>query len=131
MIADASAGSLALQLVDGGGARATVAPPVRISTTSQVALQQLCEEGMGVAALFYQDARPALERGALVRVLPGWRLPSAVVTMVTSSTPGEPVKVTVAMAALRKYFAGLAAVDRISERGIDDPSFTSEPVDAP
>ena len=80
---------------------------VRISTTNQIALQQLCEEGMGVAALFHPDVRPALDRGALVRLLPGWRLASSPVTMITRGGGGEPAKVRVAAEAMRRYFSAL------------------------
>ena len=101
---------LALDLVDGGGVRQRAQVPVRVSTTSQVALQQLCEEGMGVASLFHADARPALERGALVRLLPAWRLPSSPVTMITQKSGGEAAKVRFAANALKRYFAALATI---------------------
>jgi hypothetical protein len=31
---------------------------------------------MGIAVLFYPDVCPALERGALMRLMGGWSLPS-------------------------------------------------------
>ena len=99
--------ALALDFLDTGGGRQHLTAPVRISTTSQVALQQLCEEGMGLAKLFYPDARPALERGALVRLLPGWRLPSSPVTMLTPNSEREAAKVRIAANALKRYFAAL------------------------
>ena len=101
---------LGLEFVGAGGACERLQAPVRIRTTSQVALQQLCEEGMGIASLFHPDARPALERGTLVRLLPGWRLPSSPVTMVTHGSEGEAAKVRVAAAALRRYFSALSTV---------------------
>lgn len=104
--------SIALEFVGPGGLRERLRAPMRIGTTSQVALQQLCEDGMGVAVLFYPDARPALERGTLVRMLPGWRLPSSPVTMVTYSSEGEAAKVRVAAGALKSYFASLGMVAR-------------------
>ena len=99
--------ALALDFLDAKGIRQRLTAPVRISTTSQVALQQLCEEGMGLAKLFYADARPALERGSLVRLLPGWRLPSSPVTMLTPNSEREAAKVRVAANALKRYFAAL------------------------
>ena len=81
--------------------------PIHVATTNQVALQQMCEQGMGLARLFHADARPALERGSLSRVLPRWRLPSRPVTMLTPTWDNEPTKVTVAVAALRRYFTTL------------------------
>lgn len=65
---------------------------------------------MGIAALFYPDVRPALERGALVRLLPSWRLPSLPVTMVTHGSEGEAAKVRVAAVALKRHFSALPTV---------------------
>lgn len=96
---------LMLDLSNSAGARERPRVPVRIATTSQVALHQLCEQGMGLAVLFYPDVRPALERGLLVRLLPGWRLPSWPVTLVSRRRDGEPARVRVAVDALRRYFA--------------------------
>ncbi|WP_375404094.1 LysR family transcriptional regulator [uncultured Sphingomonas sp.] len=98
----------ALELTDGKGRRERVPLAIRIGTTSQVALQQLCEEGMGLASLFHPDARPALEQGRLVRLLPDWRLPSAPVTMVMPKGGGGVAKVGVAADALQRYFAALS-----------------------
>ena len=107
--------ALTLDFLDAQGARQNLTAPVRISTTSQVALQQLCEEGLGLAKLFYPDARRALERGALVRLLPGWRLPSSPVTMLTPSSEREATKVRVAANALKRYFAALPNHERSRE----------------
>ena len=81
--------------------------PIHAVTTNQIALQQMCEQGMGIARLSYADVRPALERGALMRVLPRWRLPSRLATMVTPKRDGVPAKVRVAMIALEQHFATL------------------------
>ena len=108
--ADQQAERLALELIGTAGARERLQVPVRTSTTSQVALQQLCEEDMGIAVLFYPDVRPALERGALVRLTAGWRLPSHAVTMVMPRSEGEAAKVRVAGEALRRYFSALPRI---------------------
>ena len=99
----------AFHLTDGKGRRERVPVAIRIGTTSQVALQQLCEEGMGLAMLFYPDARPALEGGRLVRLLRDWRLPSAPVTMVMPRSAGGAAKVRLAADALHRYFGALPA----------------------
>ncbi len=96
-----------LDLIGAGDTRNLQQVPVRIITTTQVALLQLCEEGLGLAPLFYPDARPAPERGALVRVLPNWRLPSAPITLVTPKPEGDAAKIRVAVAALSRYFSRL------------------------
>ena len=105
--ADRQPERLTLALTGASGRRERLQPSVRTSTTSQVALQQLCEEGMGIAALFYPEVRPALERGALVRLMAGWRLPSQPVTMLMPKSNGGAAKARVAGAALTKYFAEL------------------------
>ena len=99
---------IALDLGGPAGVSERIEAPVRIGTTNQIALQQLCEEGMGIATLFYPDVRPALERGGLVRILPAWRLPASPVTMITRGGDDETAKVRAAAAALKRYFAALS-----------------------
>ena len=99
--------SFALDLIDDLGRNEQMTLPIRTSTTNQITLQQMCEQGMGIARLFYVDVRPSLERGVLVRVLPQQRLPSHALTLLTPSREGEPAKVRVALAALRQYFSSL------------------------
>lgn len=101
-----------LHLNDGKGRYETVDLPIHVATTNQVALQQLCEQGMGIASLSYADVRPALDRGALIRVLPRWFLTARPVTMVTPKRDGVPAKVRVAMTALERHFATLPNVSR-------------------
>lgn len=105
--AGAATASFALRLDDGHGRHDRIDLPIHVATTNQIALQQMCEQGMGLARLFHADARPALERGALSRVLPRWRLPSRPVTMLTPTREGQPAKVRVALAALARHFATL------------------------
>lgn len=100
--------AMELVLSDGAGDLRKVTVPLRITTTNQIALQQMCEQGMGIARLFYADARPALERGALTRVLPLWRLPAQPLTMTVPRSSSEPAKSRVARAAFARYFADLA-----------------------
>lgn len=99
--------SFTLNLADGRGRHEKIDLPIHIATTNQIALQQMCEQGMGIACLFYADVRPALERGALMRVLPRWSLTTRPVTMVTPKRDGVPAKVRVAMIALERHFATL------------------------
>lgn len=98
--------SLALDLAN-AAANERVTLPLRASTTNQIALQQLCEQGLGIARLFEIDARPAMARGTLVQVLPQWRLPRHPLTLVTPGREGEPAKSRVAVAALKRYFGTL------------------------
>lgn len=98
---------LVLDLIDSTGSRERPSVLLRAVATSQVALQQLCEEDMGIAVLFYPEARAALARGDLVRVLAGWRIAPLPVTMMAPPGNGEPAKVRVAASALKAYFAAL------------------------
>lgn len=107
-VADDAAPGFALRMDDGKGRHEKIDLPIHIATTNQIALQQMCEQGMGIARLFHADARPAIERGALMRVLPRWRLPSRPVTMLTPKREAEPAKVRVALAALERHFGALA-----------------------
>lgn len=77
----------------------------RTTTTNQLALRQLCEQGLGIAALFYADVRIALEQGHLVRVLPNEPLPSRALTLLTAERNPGSAKVRIAMKALKAYFA--------------------------
>lgn len=82
----------------------------RIASNSQHALQQMCEQGLGVTHLAHADALAALTSGALVRLLPQWRLTPMPVTVCTPQRDGEPAKVRVAVQALQRYFANLPGV---------------------
>ena len=99
--------NFSLNLDNGKGRHERIDIPIHFVTTNQIALQQMCEQGMGIACLSYADVRPALERGALMRVLSRWHLPSRLVTMVAPKRDGVPAKVRVAMIALEQYFATL------------------------
>jgi len=84
----------------------------RIASNNQVAVQQLCEHGLGIAWLVQADAQPALERGALVRVLSDYRFESLPVWAVTPKLEqAEAAKVRFAVAHLKRYFATLPTSD--------------------
>jgi DNA-binding transcriptional LysR family regulator len=102
-----AAATFALHLNDRQGRHEKIELPIHVATTNQIALQQMCELNMGLARLFYADARPALGRGALLRVLPRWHLPSRPVTMLIPAHENQPAKVRVALAALERHFAAL------------------------
>lgn len=78
----------------------------RIASNNQIALQQMCEHGLGMARLLRADAMAELERGALVQVLHDWRLPAMPVWAVTPRRDGE-AKVNAALAHLRRHFSAL------------------------
>lgn len=98
---------LALFLHGPGGESQRLQVGVRIASNNHVALQQMCEQGLGIARLSYADVLPALARGALVRLLPQWRFMPMPVVAVTPRREGGPAKVRVAVEALKRYFATL------------------------
>lgn len=99
--------ALALDLHGPAGERERLEVAVRVTSNNQLALQQMCEQGMGLARLVHADVLPSLSRGALVRLLPQWRFGSMPVTAVTPQRDGEPAKVRLALEALKRYFAAL------------------------
>lgn len=96
-----------LETVDDHGRKELIPLQTRTTTSNQIALRQMCEQGMGIARLFYADVRHALEQGHLVRVLPQLRLPSYPLAMLTARRDVEPAKVRVAVTALKAYFSSL------------------------
>jgi DNA-binding transcriptional LysR family regulator len=80
---------------------------VRIASNNRSALQQMCEQGLGLARLALADVHAALARGTLVHVLPQWRLPSLPVIAITPQRDREPAKVREAVVSMQRYFAQL------------------------
>lgn len=102
-----AAPTIALLLHGAGGESQRLQVPVRIASNNHVALQQMCEQGLGIARLGYSDVLLALSRGTLVRLLPQWRFTPMPAVAVTPKREGEPAKVRVAIEALKRYFATL------------------------
>lgn len=102
--------TLALELHGSAGERRRVDVGVRIASNNHLALQQMCEEGLGIARLAYADLLPALARGALVRLLPQWRFTPVPVVALTPRRDGDPAKVRFATEALKNHFATLPTV---------------------
>ncbi len=101
---------LELDLHGAAGERQHVHVGVRIASNNQLSLQQMCEQGLGIARLGHADVLPSLERNVLVRLLPQWRFTPMPVTAITPRREGEPVKVRAALEALKRYFATLPGV---------------------
>ena len=99
--------SLVMDLHGATGARQRVQVGVRIASNNQLSLQEMCEQGLGIARLGHADVLPALARGDLVRLLPQWHFTPMPVTAVTPRRDGEPAKVRTAVEALKRYFAAL------------------------
>ncbi|HKO47931.1 MAG TPA: LysR substrate-binding domain-containing protein, partial [Polyangiaceae bacterium] len=93
----------------------------RIASNNQVALQQICEHGLGIARLMHAEAQPALERGGLVRVMPEYRCESLPVWAVTPNlAESEAAKVRSAIAHLKRHFALLPASNLLPVATRDD-----------
>jgi DNA-binding transcriptional LysR family regulator len=99
-----------LDLAGPAGERERVHVGARVASNNQLSLQQMCEQGLGIARLGLVDAQAALARGALVRLLPQWRSAPLPVSAVTPRRDGEAAKVRVAMEALKRYFATLPGI---------------------
>ncbi|MGM9484313.1 LysR family transcriptional regulator [Roseateles sp. NT4] len=102
-----AAPTIALLLHGAGGESQRVQLPVRVASNNHMALQQMCEQGLGLARLGYADVLAQLQRGTLVHLLPQWRITPLPVAAVSQRREGEPAKVRVAVEALKRYFATL------------------------
>ena len=103
-------GAMALMTLDlrgPDGAQQTMRVDARMASNNQLALQQMCEHGLGIARLVRADVQASLERGALVQVLAPWRLPSMTAWAVTPRRDGQAAKVRAALSYLQRYFAAL------------------------
>lgn len=95
-----------LELLDANGDRHRVELRPRISSNNQVAVQQLYEQGLGIAQVPHADVAPALKRGALVRVLPDYRFAPLPLWAVTpKADAAEAAKVRAALDYLRRHFS--------------------------
>lgn len=104
--------TLTLELLGDSAEREQVDVAARITSTNQVTLRQMCEQGLGIARLFHPDVHPSLESGELVRVLPQWRFRPLPVAMITPSRERQPAKVRIAADALRQYFGRLKSATK-------------------
>ena len=99
--------TLALKLQGAAGENRRVHVGVRIASNNLLSLQQMCEQGLGIARLGYADALPWLSRGALLHVLPQWRFTPMPVVAITPQREGDPAKVRFATEAFKLYFGTL------------------------
>jgi len=103
---------MALDVLGADGERQALRVQARIASNNQISLQQMCEHGLGIAALGHSDVAPALARGALVRLLPQWRFGAMPVWAVTPRRDeAEAAKVRRAVDGLKRYFSMLPALD--------------------
>jgi DNA-binding transcriptional LysR family regulator len=98
---------MVLHPVDVHGVAQRIEVGVRIVSNNQLSLQQMCEQGLGLACLGHADVLPLLARGVLVQVLPQWHFGALPVNAITQRREGEPAKVAAAVAAFKRYFSTL------------------------
>jgi DNA-binding transcriptional LysR family regulator len=101
--------TMALDMQAADGTRERPLVEARIASNNQMAVQHMCEHGLGIAQLAQADVAASLRSGALVRVLAGWRLPALPVWAVTPRRDGEAAKVRVALEHLKRYFESAGA----------------------
>ncbi|WP_047198370.1 LysR family transcriptional regulator [Caldimonas brevitalea] len=104
---DARPGLAALELTGPQGVVERLRPATRVTSNNQLSLQQLCEAGIGLAVLALQDIEASLVSGALVPLLPEWRLAPLPMYVVTPRRDTQPAKVRHAIAAVQAYLQGL------------------------
>ena len=102
--------TLALELHGAGGECQQAYVGVRVASNNMLSLQQMCEQGLGIARLAYADVLPSLSRGALTRVLPQWRFTPMTVVAITPRREGDPAKVRLAAEALKRHFGQLPSI---------------------
>lgn len=81
----------------------------RLSSNSAAVARALCLNGHGIARVFYLDVQKDLVSGALVEVLPEWKLPPLNLYAVTLKHEQSPMKVDRCLDALKQYFCQMAA----------------------
>lgn len=102
--------SLPLQLAGPGGAVESIEIAPRITSNSQISLQQMCAAGLGLAFVVSTEARDDLQAGRLVRVLPDWQVPPLPLWALTPQRDVKPAKVRHAISALRDYLRATTGV---------------------
>lgn len=80
----------------------------RFTTNNVMVAKSLCLQGYGIARLTYLDVQNELRSGALVEVLPEWKLPAFTLNAVTSKHDQQPMKIHRCLDALKQYFGPLS-----------------------
>lgn len=96
-----------IQVQHCSGDSAQIEMPTRLSTNNALVAKSLCLNGHGITGMFYLDAESDLKQGALVEVLPHWKLPKLTLYAVTPKAEQQPIKVHRCIDALKNYFTQL------------------------
>ncbi|MGA9697540.1 MAG: LysR family transcriptional regulator, partial [Acinetobacter sp.] len=65
----------------------------RLTSNNVLVAKALCQQGHGIARILYLDAQKDLINGALVEVLPEWKLPSFTLYAIISKHEQQPMKI--------------------------------------
>ena len=79
----------------------------RLTSNNVLVAKALCQQGHGIARILYLDAQKDLVNGALVEVLPEWKLPSFTLYAIISKHEQQPMKIHRCLEALKQYFCQL------------------------
>lgn len=79
----------------------------RLTSNNVLVAKALCQQGHGVARILYLDVQKDLINGALVEVLPEWKLPSFTLYAIISKHEQQPMKIHRCLEALKQYFCQL------------------------
>ena len=79
----------------------------RLTSNNVLVAKALCQQGHGIARILYLDAQKDLINGALVEVLPEWKLPSFTLYAIISKHEQQPMKIHRCLEALKQYFCQL------------------------
>jgi DNA-binding transcriptional LysR family regulator len=79
----------------------------RLTSNNVLVAKALCQQGHGIARILYLDAQKDLVNGALVEVLPEWKLPGFTLYAIISKHEQQPMKIHRCLEALKQYFCQL------------------------
>ena len=79
----------------------------RLTTNNTLVAKSLCLQGHGITRIFYLDVQKDLVNGALVEVLPEWKLPTYTLYAVMSKQEQQSTKINRCVDALKQYFSQL------------------------
>ena len=79
----------------------------RLSSNNVLVTKALCQKGHGIARILYLDVQKDLISGALVEVLPEWKLPNFNLSAIVCKLDQQPMKVQRCLDALKQYFCQL------------------------
>ena len=90
------------------GEKVTLEMRTRLGSNSASVAKALCLQGHGIAHVSYLDVQKDLISGALVEVLPEWKLPAFNLYAVTLKREQQPMKIHRCLDALKQYFCQMS-----------------------